>query len=169
MGTNKSMDGHQVERDAFRQIVGHFTSGVTIITAREAGTNMGITASAFSSVSLEPPMVLVCVNKSTGTCHAISRTKVFGVNILQEHQGDLARKFAQPQTDKYRDTDFTVGELGVPLLQDVLAHLECRVVEEITGGTHSVFLAEVQMAEAYAHTPLVYYRGKFGSFQQKTE
>lgn len=155
-----------LDRDTFRNVVGHFTSGVTIITTRQDESNWGITASAFSSVSLEPPMVLVCVNKNTGTCHAISKAKTFGVNILQENQGDLARKFAQPHTDKFQGTDFTYGELGVPLIEDVLAHFECDVVEEVTGGTHSVFLAEVRRAQAYEKTPLAYYRGKFGRFEE---
>ncbi|MED1949020.1 flavin reductase family protein [Brevibacillus centrosporus] len=155
-----------LDRDTFRHVVGHFTSGVTIITTRQDETNWGITASAFSSVSLEPPMVLVCVNKNTGTCHAISKAKTFGVNILQEKQGELARKFAQPQTDKFQGTDFAYGELGVPLIEDVLAHFECYVVEEVTGGTHSVFLAEVRRAQAYEKAPLAYYRGKFGRFEE---
>ncbi|MED4581917.1 flavin reductase family protein [Brevibacillus choshinensis] len=170
MGTNRTemnpSSEQLVDRDTFRNIVGHFTSGVTIITTRQDETNWGITASAFSSVSLDPPMVLVCVNQNTGTCHAISKAKKFGVNILQEKQGDLARKFAQPQTDKFQGTDIEYGELGVPLILDVLAHFECRVVEEVTGGTHSVFLAEVQSAVAYEKKPLTYYRGKFGRFDE---
>lgn len=163
---SQGQESEVMNRDAFRHIVGHFTSGVTIITTREDDKNWGITASAFSSVSLEPPMILVCVNKNTGTCHAISKTKVIGVNILHENQGELARKFAQPQTDKFQGTSIEYGELGVPLVQDVLAHMECRVVEEVTGGTHSIFLAEVQQASAYEKAPLVYYRGKFGRFDE---
>lgn len=155
-----------VSSDEFRNVIGHFTSGVSIITVRENELNYGITASAVSSVSLDPPMLLVCANKSTGTCHAISKTGSFTVNILAENQSDLAMQFARANTDKFKDINMSYGELGDPVLNDTLAQLECRVVEEVTGGTHSVFLAEVHKANAADLDPLVYFRGKFGEFKQ---
>ena len=100
----------------FRQVIGHFASGVTIITTREQATNYGLTASAVTSLTLEPPMLLVCFNKNTGTQAAISRTRVFAVNILDEGQADLAYKFAKPQSDKFQGVGFSYGSLGVPLL-----------------------------------------------------
>ncbi|WP_198004762.1 flavin reductase [Rubrobacter xylanophilus] len=158
-----------MDRDLFRDVIGHFASGVTIITARHKETNFGITASAVCSLSLDPPMLLVCVNKKTGTRHAIAESKAFAVNILHEDQGELAARFARPNTDKYRGVEIVYGELGEPLLKDALAHLECRVVEEVTAGTHSVFLAEVQNAWAKEGTPLTYFRGKFGRFQEASD
>lgn len=153
-----------VEQNQFKHVIGHFASGVSIITVRNNGVDFGITASAVSSVSVEPPMLLVCVNKSTGTCHAISAAESFTVNIMNETQKDLALKFARPNTDKFKNVHFSYGKLGNPVLEGTLAQLECRVVEEVTGGTHSVFLAEVQNAQAANADPLVYYRGKFGQF-----
>lgn len=158
-----------VDRDLFRDVIGHFTSGVTVLTTRHQGINFGLTASAVTSLSLEPPMLLVCINQKSGTCHAISNSKVFAVNILHENQGDLAMRFARPNTDKFKDLDIAYGQLGEPLLHDVLAYLECRVVEEVTGGTHSVLLAEVQNAHASSGTPLAYFRGKFGHFQEAND
>ena len=110
-------------------------------------------------------MLLVCVNKSTGTCHAISAAESFTVNIVKETQKELALRFARANTDKFDGVDFSYGELGNPLLGHTLATLECRVVEEVAGGTHSVFFGEVQKANAADGNPLVYYRGKFGKFE----
>lgn len=165
LARENSEDRRFVDSEVFRNVIGNFTSGVTIITARHNDTNFGITASAVTSLSMNPPMLLVCINKQTGTCHAVSEAKSFGVNILYEDQGDLALQFARPSMDKFAGTPITYGELGEPLLQNVLANLECRVVEEVTGGTHSVFLAEVQNAWAAEGAPLAYFKGKFGRFQ----
>lgn len=153
-----------VDRDLFRDVIGHFASGVTVLTARHEGTDYGLTASAVTSLSLDPPMLLVCVSKNTGTNHAISESRAFAVNILDEDQGEIASQFARPHSDKFRGMNVSYGELGEPLLDGVLAHLECRVREEVDGGTHSVFLAEVQSADAREGTPLAYFRGRFGRF-----
>ncbi|MFC5588919.1 flavin reductase [Sporosarcina soli] len=153
-----------VDNLVFRDVIGHFASGVTVITTKHEGTNYGVTASAVSSLSVDPPMLLVCINQATGTCNAISKQKVFGVNILHEDQGDIALQFARPSADKFKGIDITEGKLGEPILKDTLAHLECRVVQEVTGGTHSVFLAEVIHASSEERKPLTYYRGKFGRF-----
>jgi flavin reductase (DIM6/NTAB) family NADH-FMN oxidoreductase RutF len=112
-----------VEAYVFRRVIGHFASGVTVITTREQGINYGLTASAVSSLTLEPPMLLVCLNKHTGTQAAISRTRFFAVNILDEGQADLASQFAKPQTDKFQGVAFTYGEFGEPLLTGALTHI----------------------------------------------
>ncbi|MBD8007195.1 flavin reductase [Bacillus norwichensis] len=154
-----------VDNTLFRDVIGHFASGVTIITTTNEGVDFGITASAVTSLSMEPPMLLVCVNQNTGTCNAISKSKLFGVHILHEDQGELALQFARPNTNKFEGIDITYGKLGAPILREALAHMECRVVKEVTGGTHSVFLAEVVNADVEDKNPLAYYRGKFGHFQ----
>ena len=156
------VDARLVEREVFRDVIGHFASGVTVITTRCEEVNYGLTASAVSSLSLEPPMVLVCINKRTGTPAIISKAKVFAINILREGQEAIARQFATPHPDKFRGIPLTLGELGVPLLSNMLATIECRVVGEVTGGTHAVFLAEVQAAHAEEGMPLAYYRGRMG-------
>jgi flavin reductase (DIM6/NTAB) family NADH-FMN oxidoreductase RutF len=155
-----------VEQEQFKRVIGHFASGVSIITVHNSGVDFGITASAVCSVSVEPPMLLVCINKNAGTCHAIAAAGSFTVNIMNQTQKDLALQFAKPNTDKFKGVAFGYGELGHPVLNDTLAHLECRVVEEVTGGTHSVFLAKVQNAYSSIGEPLVYYRGKFGEFKE---
>ncbi|GHH99874.1 flavin reductase family protein [Neobacillus kokaensis] len=166
VSSQENKPNQAVSSEEFRNVIGHFASGVSIITVRENEVDYGITASAVSSVSLDPPMLLVCANKSTGTCHAISKAGSFTVNILADGQSDLALQFARANTDKFKDVNMSYGELGNPVLNDTLAQIECRVVEEVTGGTHSVFLAEVQKADAAENDPLVYFRGKFGQFKQ---
>ncbi len=158
------VDSHLVDREVFRNVIGHFASGVTVITTRYEEVNYGLTASAVSSLSLEPPMVLACINRRTGTPAIIAKAKVFAVNILREDQQAIARQFATPHPDKFRDIPIVFGELGVPLLSTILATIECRVVGEVTGGTHAVFLAEVQAAHAQEGMPLAYYRGLMGKF-----
>jgi len=154
-----------VDPQVFRQVIGNFASGVTVITTREQDTNYGLTASAVTSLTLEPPMLLVCINKNTATQAVISRTRKFSVNILNQDQAHLAYQFAKPQSDKFQGVDFSYGSLGVPLLTDALACIECRVVADVEAGTHRVFLAEVDRAEANQGTPLTYFRSTFGRFE----
>ena len=146
----------------FRDVIGRFASGVTIITTLRDGEPLGTTASAVSSLSLEPPMLLVCMNKSSSTGEAIGASRRFAVNILAEAQHDLAGRFARKGADKFQNVDVLAGTSGLPLLADALAHLECRVTEEATGGTHTVFLAEVETASGREGPPLAYFRGQFG-------
>ena len=153
------------DRDEFRDAIGHFASGVTIITARFDDEDFGVTANAVSSLSLDPPTMLVCLNRASRTQAAVSRSKAFSVNILNESQGDLAVRFATSETDKFRGVGVSYGELGNPLLDGALAHLECRVIEEVAGGTHAVFLAGVERAERFAGAPLAYFRGRFGRLE----
>ena len=153
-----------VDRERFRSVMGHFASGVTIITTRHEGIDYGLTASAVSSLSLDPPMLLICVNKTSNTQKAIAQSQVFAVNILQEHQSQVARHFASSRPQKFGGMSVSYGALGVPLLGDTLATIECRVTAEVTGGTHSVFLAEVKMAQAAEGMPLTYFRGRMGRF-----
>ncbi len=153
------------DRERFRSVMGHFASGVTIITARHEGIDYGLTASAVSSLSLDPPMLLICVNKTSNTQRAIAEAQVFAVNILQEDQSRLAHRFAGSHPDKFAGMSISYGELGVPLLDDMLATIECRVTEIISGGTHSIFLAEVQTARAAEGMPLTYFRGRMGRFE----
>lgn len=140
-----------------------------MITARHEDTDFGLTASAVTSLSMEPPTLLVCVNKDTGTNAAIAGSGAFAVNILDENQGDLAMQFAQPHPDKFHGLEVSYGELGEPLLSDVLAHLECRVAETAQSGTHSVFMARVHHADAREGTPLAYFRGELGRFAEAAD
>jgi flavin reductase (DIM6/NTAB) family NADH-FMN oxidoreductase RutF/DNA-binding FadR family transcriptional regulator len=155
----------QIEANEFRDVIGHFASGVTIITAVFEGERYGTTASAVSSLSLEPPMLLVCMNKTSTTGQAIAASGRFAVNVLREDQPDAAIQFAMKGGDKFKGLKVTRGISGALLLDDALATCECRVVEDVTGGTHSVFLAEVDHASARPGAPLAYFRGRFGRLE----
>ncbi|MEA2251170.1 MAG: 4-nitrophenol 2-monooxygenase / 4-nitrocatechol 4-monooxygenase, reductase component [Solirubrobacteraceae bacterium] len=146
----------------FREVVGRFASGVAVITTSRDGDDLGMTASAMCSLSLEPPMVLVCVNRRVPTRAAVSASGVFAVNILEEDQAQTAIHFATPQADKFAGVSVTRGVLGCPLLDGALAWLECRVAEEVAGGSHSVFFGAVERARARGGNPLAYFRGNFG-------
>jgi flavin reductase (DIM6/NTAB) family NADH-FMN oxidoreductase RutF/DNA-binding GntR family transcriptional regulator len=146
----------------FRDVVGSFASGVTVITTVDGEAPYGTTASAVSSLSLEPPMVLICLNRTSSTGQAISRARRFAINVLDEDQAELASRFARKDPDKFVGVDHVRGVTGQPLLAQALATIECRVVEEVTGGTHTVFLSEVDAASARQGSPLAYFRGQFG-------
>jgi 4-nitrophenol 2-monooxygenase / 4-nitrocatechol 4-monooxygenase, reductase component len=125
-----------------------------------------MTVSAVSSLSMDPPMLLVCLNSGSTTQEAVHRSGRFAVNILAEHQGHIAERFARPGSDdKFSGLETRPGSTGVPVLSDVLATVECRVAEVVGGGTHRVFLAEAVHAEATEGSPLAYFRGKFGKFE----
>ncbi len=151
--------------DEFREVISHFASGVTVITALHEGRSFGTTASAVTSLSLEPPMLLVCMNKQSETGRAMAASRRFGVNILGADQVDLAERFARKGGDKFAGVRVTPGKWGEPLFDDALATLECRVAEETTGGTHYVFLAGVDSGAARGGTPLAYFKGQFGRLE----
>jgi 4-nitrophenol 2-monooxygenase / 4-nitrocatechol 4-monooxygenase, reductase component len=154
--------------DEFREVISHFATGVTIVTAVDGGRHYGTTASAVTSLSLEPPMLLICMNKESETGRAVAASGHFAVNILGEGQAALAERFAQKGGDKFGGVATSGGQWGEPLIDDALATLECRVVEQTSGGTHVVFFGEVEAASARGGAPLAYYRGQFGRLQLST-
>ena len=148
----------------FRHVVGHFASGVAIVTAEWDGRQFGATISAVSSLSADPPMVLVCLNRRLGTHAAIDGCGRFTVNVLGEGQGALALAFAAPGTDKFEGVDWSATDHGARLT-DAIAHLSCRVVDAVEGGTHRIFVGKVVEAVADSgNGPLSYFRGRFGRF-----
>lgn len=125
-----------------------------------------MTASSVTSLSMDPPMMLVCINRAAPMAASVSAAGCFSINVLSEQGAALAHRFATPSEDKFRGVPTVEGLHGMPLLEDALAHLECEVVEEVVGGTHSIFLGRVLRARAAARgEPLAYFRGKFGRFQ----
>jgi 4-nitrophenol 2-monooxygenase / 4-nitrocatechol 4-monooxygenase, reductase component len=154
-----------LDQALFRHVIGHFTSGVAVITTREGGIDHGMTASAISSLSADPPMLLICAHTKAPTHAALNRAGVFCVNVLGEDQEHLAAQFAGPRADKFAGVSCERGVRDVPVLTGALAALECEVVDDIVGGTHRVFLARVISARARQGDPLAYFRGRFGRFE----
>lgn len=151
-----------IGQDEFRAALGRFASGVTVVTTRDAaGKFHGITVSAFCSVSLEPPLILVCIEKITGSHHAIGESGVFIVNILDRSQYSLSEHFASTVPDKFSRVGHRPGVENIPVLDDALVSLECRVTKTCDGGDHTIYIAEVENAEIKDGSPLVYFHGNY--------
>ena len=159
----------ELDQGVFRNVAGHFASGVTIITTESDGGLFGTTASAVASLSMDPPMMLVCLNRSSSTHDAIRERGRFAVNILALEQRDFATRFATKSADKFRDVPYIRSERGLPLIEGALASIECRVADTAPGGTHTVFIGEVLDAQSRPGEPLAYYRGQFGSLERILE
>lgn len=166
---HRSQGAPAIDAEAFRDVIGRFATGVTIITARWDGANCGMTASAVSSLSLEPPMLLICVNRANATHAAITESGAFAVNVLDEAQAEVAATFASRSDDKFAGLAVIEGIMEQPMLSDALAVLECSVSEHFIGGTHEVFVGRVISARAREGGPLTYYRGRFGRFGDADE
>lgn len=150
--------------DAFRHAMSHFATGVAVVTARGEDGEQGATISALSSVSLDPLMLLICLNRKSSTCRAIEQSGRFGVSILRQSQGAIALHFAGPARDKQFDAYCVRQEDGLFFVNEALVQIGVEVVETLRGGTHEIFLARplhVAMNSDSAAGPLLYYRGAF--------
>jgi len=146
----------------FRTALSRFASGVTVVTTVDAaGKKFGITVSAFCSVSLEPPLVLICIEKTTGSHHAFEQSGRFTVNILTEEQANISEHFATLIADKFAAGDHAVDEHGVPLLPSSLATLQCSLFKTLDGGDHSIFIGLVEHVIVRDAGPLVYFKGGY--------
>lgn len=156
-----------IEQAEFRSALGHFASGVTIITTQYETQLHGTTVSSFCSLSLDPPLILVGIDRKANIHDLIVRSGVFAVNILAEHAEHLSRQFARQVTDKFSGVNYRLGSLNVPLLVDALTTLECRLTERYPGGDHTIFIGEVVSAYSQPqHQPLLYFRSGYGRLQR---
>ena len=151
-----------ISPDDFRQALAHFATGVTIVTTCDGEQRpTGLTASAFCSVSLDPPLILICVDhKSQSFPHLRERGR-FAINILHQGHEQLSRRFASTRLDKFDGVPFTLGTLGVPLIDQALAYLECRTVSAHVEGDHTIFVGRVEAVGVGEGEPLLYYRGRY--------
>ena len=147
----------------FKLAMSHFASGVTVVTTEHEGTPYGMTVASFASLSLHPPLVLVCIEKNVRTHDALVSAEKFGVSILAQSQADLSGRFASKKIDdKFDGVAVTPGELlGVPLLDGAICALECRVHSALPGGDHTIFVGEVVGARVGDEAPLVYFRSGY--------
>ena len=157
-----------VDKNQFRTALSRFASGVTVVTTADADARpLGLTVSAFSSLSLEPPLVLVCIDRDAYIHAALQTSGVFVVNILTTEQEHLSRLFASREPDKFTGVGYTAGNTGAPMLADALAALECRIKAVYEGGDHTIFVGEVEHTHVRedAH-PLLYYRGGYANLEK---
>ena len=159
---DKTLKKIGIGKDEFRAALGRFPSGVTIVTTKDAsGRFHGITVSAFSSVSLEPPMILVCIEKTTGSHYAFHESEFFVVNILAEGQENLSNHFASQIPDKFDGVDYRFGIGEIPVLEDAFVTLECRLAYAHEGGDHTIFVGLIEKSEIKDENPLVYWHSKY--------
>ena len=150
----------------FRHALGQFATGVTVVTAeRASGPVHGMTANSFTSVSLSPLLILICVAQQAQLLPLIQKQKRFGVSILREDQRALSEYFAQtvedPEVERRLGIHYRWTETGIPLLEDALAHLACNVVSEHAAGDHTIFIGEVESLDVHEGKPLLYLCGNY--------
>lgn len=156
-GTARAFDSREL-----RQVLGSFVTGVTVITTVDAdGRPYGLTANSFSSVSLDPPLILWSQSNTAPSHPVFSNAGRFAVNILADDQVDVSNRFARPSEDKFSGLPVTPGLGGVPLLAGCAAHLECRRVHSYPGGDHTVYIGEVERIERRPRQPLVFGGGRY--------
>lgn len=151
-----------IDRQTFKRVLGSFAAGVTIIsTVGEDGVPYGLTATAFSSVSLEPPLVLVCVDKKSESYPHLLYARKFTVSFLAAGHEELSNRFAKSGGDKFNGVATHTGDIGIPRMAEALAHLECTTTETIDAGDHTVFIGRVEGGDAREGEPLIYFRGGY--------
>jgi flavin reductase (DIM6/NTAB) family NADH-FMN oxidoreductase RutF len=159
------------DAETFRRALSHFATGVTVVTVIHGTSDPhGMTANAFASVSLEPLLVLVCIGRTARTHALVREHRRFCINVLAQHQEAWARHFALPEQDRLVTAQlgirFARTRQGTPMLPDALAQLDCRLVNAIEAGDHTIFLSHVEQVEMGAGEPLIFYRGGYYSLPE---
>ncbi|MGH7821735.1 MAG: flavin reductase family protein [Candidatus Binatia bacterium] len=151
-----------IEKSELRRVMGHFATGVTVITTHDGnGAVAGLTANAVASLSLIPPLILICVDKTAECYPSFEKSGVFAVNILAEDQETISRRFATRGVAKFEGIGYRLNEDGCPLLDDAVGHLDCRIVARHDGGDHTIYLGEVRGGDADERPPLLFFRGGY--------
>jgi len=145
----------------FKHALSHFASGVTIVTTEHEGTDYGLTVASFASLSLNPPLILICISASSSSHEPIVKSQKFGVSILASEQADISGRFASRGGDKFAGLEIRRGTLGIPLIANALTTLECRVHQQVGGGDHSIFIGEVVDSQTREGAPLLYFRAAY--------
>lgn len=155
-----------IDPDLFRSVLGRFATGVTVVTAHNDSGDHGMTVSAFSSLSLAPPLILICVAHDATMTPVISAASDFVVNILSDGQEAVSRLFSSKLDDRFAGLGFDRGKKGVIILDDVQAWMECRVVSHHVEGDHTIIVGAVERAHARDARPLLYYRGGYAQLER---
>jgi flavin reductase (DIM6/NTAB) family NADH-FMN oxidoreductase RutF len=156
-----------IEPPLFRQLLGRFATGVTVLTTRTpAGEPVGMTASSVASVSLQPPLVLVSVDQRNDTHDSLAQASHFVLNVLGADQEALARRFAGLDAERFRDVSYRENPHGIAVLEGVVAHIDCEKQVAVPGGDHTVFFGLVVGGESTDRRPLLYYRGGYAGLSR---
>jgi flavin reductase (DIM6/NTAB) family NADH-FMN oxidoreductase RutF len=157
-----------VSSDVFRLVMRSIASSVAVITTNHAGKGHGMTATAICGVSSDPATVLVVINRSSRSHPIISATKAFTINILADHQRDIGGRFSAKHEDQFDGIEYREGSNGNPVINDVAAYIECRVLTEIDVSTHTIFIGHVIGGNVSQALPLLYHEGEYKSLSRRT-
>ncbi len=156
-----------IDGDLFRSVLGRFASGITVVTTHDTEQrDHGMTASAFSSLSLDPPLILVCIANDATMAPVMAAADSFAVNVLTDGQEALSRRFAGKLDDRFAGIGFSRGKLGDVLLDDVLCWMQCRIVARHPAGDHMIIVGSVEAADVRDGRPLLYYRGGYAQLER---
>ncbi|HKE29505.1 MAG TPA: flavin reductase family protein [Bryobacteraceae bacterium] len=151
-----------VSGDEFRRACGRFATGVTIASVLDsAGTPHGLTVNSFSSVSLDPPLILICLGHHVTMIEAFRAAAHFGISVLREDQRELSERFARKGRDRFNGTPWHAGRSGVPLLDGAIAQIECAVRHRFTAGDHDILVGEMVRAHVAEGEPLIYFASRY--------
>jgi flavin reductase (DIM6/NTAB) family NADH-FMN oxidoreductase RutF len=150
-----------LDSDLMKQVNRRFITGVTVVTAMDGETPRGLAVNAFSSISLDPPVVMVCVQRTSSTHDCLYRARHLAINILSTDQLDVIKRFASKSADKFEGLDWRGGPFGSPLIDKSSAQLEAEIRERLQASTHTVFICRVVEAAVSDLAPMVYSAGKF--------
>jgi flavin reductase (DIM6/NTAB) family NADH-FMN oxidoreductase RutF len=157
-----------IDKQQFRKTLSHFAAGVTVVTTvGDDGTPSGLTATAFTSVSLQPPLVLVCIDKKAESLSPLQRAGIFAVNFLTAAQEELSQRFAVSGEDKFGGLNTRSGVTGAPLLAGTLGYVECRTTDVRDAGDHFIFIGQVEAADAGDGEPLLYFDGAYRTLAKR--
>lgn len=151
-----------IEPQELRRVMGHFATGVAVITTRDKdGTPQGLTANAFMSLSLDPPLVIISVDKKATCYSCFEPNNGFTVNFLAEDQEEISRRFATKGADKFVDLKWQVGSNGAAQIDGALGSVECRITQCHDGGDHTIVVGEIIDVGASGERPLLFFKGKY--------
>lgn len=153
----------------FRRTMGAFATGIAVLTTELDGSLHGMTVNSLTSVSLNPVSVLVCLQSGSGTARAVRRRGRFGLNILSSHQSRLSRQFCGPLEARFDGVELSYDESGIPVISGAIAHMRCRVQDVRASGDHEIFVGGVEHCAAADGPPLIFLRGRFGTFSGETD
>ncbi len=153
-----------VDAETFKRALGSWATGVTIVTSQDGALRHGMTVSAFNEVSMDPPLVVICADKTSNTQALIERVRAFSVSILSQGQDQLSRLFANKEREELRfdGLDCEIGVTGCPRIPGALAWLDCSVQQAIEAGDHVVYIGRVEKAGVKDLGPLIHFRGEYG-------
>jgi flavin reductase (DIM6/NTAB) family NADH-FMN oxidoreductase RutF len=156
-----------VTSDAFRQVCSSYATGITVVTLRTPeGAPQGMTVNSFTSVSLDPPLILVCIDRRATLLPWLVSVPYFAVNILSESQREISTRFAQSRADRFDGVEWRAGEQGSPVIEGTLGCIECRVAQKSEAGDHIIFVGEVLRAQCREGRPLLYFRSRYRGLDQ---